>query len=207
MKKQFISIISLLSILISCKGPEPSSAYVYNNNPHYAFGYADFYGAYYLTENGNKNNTISLSLFSDSLKIDDQEGLVGYGQYLFLEDIFLSPTDTLLPTGTYTINEQGTPFTVWPGINDTIDDEVYTVGATITYLEKNPEKSILKLISKGTIEVSKFDKNYTIVFQLMTADSLLLKGTYTGELAHYNLSLIDKTTYTRNKFPYKYALK
>ncbi len=202
MKKILIIIVSIVAF-ISCKGTDPSSAYVYNNNPVYTKGYADFYGAYYITENGNINNTISLSLFSDSLEINDENALEGTGQYLFLEDIFVSATDTLLPIGTYTINKSGNSFTVYPGKNDTIDNEVYTVGATIAYYEKNPAKSKLKLITRGTFVVSKFEKNYSIVFQVVTDDSLQLKGSFTGEIPHYDLSIAKKNVISRNKFIFK----
>ena len=66
MKKQLL-ILGVLGILLaSCLGGQLNPQYVYNKNPSYTWAYAEFYGPYYKSENGNLNNVISLSLFSDS---------------------------------------------------------------------------------------------------------------------------------------------
>lgn len=178
----------LVALLVSCKGGEPNPPYVYEANPHYSFGYAEFFGPYY-SRYGNQNNVVSLSLFSDSLKINDEGKLTGYGQYLFLEDIFISPNSTTLPIGTYTIDTTTVKGTVAPGINDTIDSEVYTLGATISYFEKNANKSTLKRITSGTFKLTKAGTVVTITCDFKTSDQKELKGTFTGELPYFDQSL------------------
>ena len=191
--KNHIVVISLLAILFfSCKGNEPFTPYVYETNPHYSFGYVQFYGSYY-KEFGNSNNVIAVSLFSDSLYITEEGSLEGFGQYLYFEDVFISPTDTMLQTVTYTLNDSGEPYTISPGVNDTIDSEVYTMGATISYYEQNPAKSKMKLITDGTISVSKVGTIYNILFNLKTDDGKDLKGNFT----HF-LPFIDESLQTDN---------
>ena len=200
--KNFNLLILLFTFLLaSCKGGEPITPYTYESNPHYAWGYAEFYGAYY-SEYGIKNNTLSLSLFSDSLKLTNNNELVGYGQYLFLEDIFIAPTDTLIRLGTYriSISEKGDPFTFYAGKKDTIDSEVYTTGAYITYYEQNSDKSTIKLITGGSFTVSLYDNKPRIICNFTTDDKLLLKGSFTGELPHFDQSLTPKKIATRNRF-------
>ena len=187
MKNLHLLILFFACLLASCNGSEPVAPYVYNSNPSYTWGYAEFYGAYY-SQYEIKNNTISLSLFSDSLKLVSQ----GIGQYLFLEDVFVSPTDTLLPIGKYTISktEATDIMTFYSGKLDTIDSEVYPIGAYISYYEENSAKSTLKLISDGTFTVSHVnDTIYNIVCDFVTSDSLKLKGTFTGKLKYYDQSL------------------
>lgn len=204
MKNFNFLIILFACLLASCKGGEPIVPYMYESNPHYALGYAEFYGAYY-AEYGIKNNTLTLSFFSDSLKINDNAELVGYGQYLFLEDVFVSPNDTMIPLGTYRITktEKGEPFTFYAGKKDTIDSEVYTTGAYITYYEQDSYKSTLKLITGGSFSVSIYDNKYRIVCNFTTDDNLQLKGSYTGVFPHYDQSLKSKKLATRNKFLFK----
>ncbi len=204
MKNFKILIVIFSSLLFSCKGGEPSAPYVYQSNPHYAWGYAEFYGAYY-ADYGIKNNTITLSLFSDSLGLTNDGALAGYGQYLFLEDVFISPLFNQLQEGKYLVNETGNPYTVYAGKNDTTDSEVYTIGAYITYYEENASKSKIKLISKGSFEVKiSNDTIYNIVCDFKTSDSLQLKGTFEAVLPHFNQSLVQKKFVSRNKFYFKF---
>lgn len=199
MKNLKVVIFILTTFLLGCKGGEPNLLYTYEANPHYAWGYVEFYGPYYATS-GVKNNVLTLSLFSDSLKLTDQGALAGFGQYLFLEDIFVSTADTILPNGKYTINETSQPFTVFAGKKDTVDGEVYPIGAYITYYELNSAKSIQKFISSGSFTVNRQDSIFSIVCDFKTSDSLQLKGTYTSELPHIDQSLAPKLFASRNKF-------
>ncbi|MEI7502859.1 MAG: hypothetical protein WCJ61_06210 [Paludibacter sp.] len=199
--KIFKILFFILTILqVSCKNGEPNLPYTYEANPHYTWGYAEFYGAYY-ADLGMKNNTFSISLFSDSLGLTNKGALAGYGQYLFLEDVFVSPLTSKLPEGKYTINETANPFTVFAGKNDTIDSEVYTIGAYISYYEQNSAKSKIKLISRGTFDVKIVnDSVYNIVCDFKTSDSLLLKGSFEAVLPHFDQSLAPKKVGSRNRF-------
>jgi hypothetical protein len=205
MKKNWI-IILLAGLLVSCVGGQLYPSYSYNTNPTYTWGYAEFYGAYY-AQYGNTNNVISLSLFSDSLEINDIGNLVGTGQYLFLEDVFIAKTDTLLPVGTYTINTSGLPFTVAPGKNDTIDSEVYPIGATISYYEDNSANSKSKLVTDGTFTVSRIGNNYTINCNLKTDDKKTLQGSFSAQLPHIDQSLATPKSAVRNRFLQKFLSK
>ena len=176
---------------------------VYETNPQYSWGYAEYFGAYYKPENGNKNNVLSVSLFTDSLKINSVGNLTGLGQYLFLEDVFQSPTTVFLEAGTYTVNNSGLPFTIAPGKNDTIDNEVYPIGAYISYYEYNAANSTLKTISKGSLTVSLMnDSIYNIVCDFKTSDSTVLKGRFTAKLPHIDQSLAITKSGTRKKLMY-----
>ena len=202
MKNIKILFLLLTILQVSCKNGEPILPYTYETNPHYSWGYAEFYGAYY-ADQGIKilNNTFSISLFSDSLKLTNEGALAGYGQYLFLEDVFVSPLTTKLSIGKYTINETGKPFTVFAGKNDTIDSEVYTIGAYISYYEQNTAKSKIKLISRGFFDVKTVnDSVYNIVCDFKTSDSLQLKGSFEAVLLHFDQSLSPKKVGSRNRF-------
>lgn len=200
MKFIHLLLFSFLLLLTSCKGYEPTPPYVYESNPHYAWGYAQFFGAYY-NKYGNKNNVISVSLFSDSLSVNDEGELIGFGQYLFLEDVFVAAKDTLIPVGTYSFNTSGSTFTIAPGVNDTIDNEVYTLGATISYFEENASKSALKLITSGSMVVSISNEGKHIVnCNFITADNKELKGSFTEILPHFDESLKTPITRKINKF-------
>lgn len=195
-----ILLFCLVLVFTSCGIGQPNPTYVYNTNPNYTWGFADFYGAYYA--NYNKNNVISLSLFSDSLKIDDLGNLTGVGQSLFLEDVFVEPKDTLLPVGTYSVNNTGLPFTVSSGRNDTIDNVIYPIGARISYYELNAAKSKMQLISSGSFTVTQSGSVYNIVCDFKTTDSILLKGTFSAKLPTYNQSIVVPKSVRRNNLVY-----
>ncbi|HEY6915883.1 MAG TPA: hypothetical protein VI413_14490, partial [Paludibacter sp.] len=90
MKYLNLLILFFAIILTSCNGGEPPLPYTYNANPKYTWGYAEYFGKEYATY-GINNNIFSLSLFSESLSIDSTGSLIGTGQYLFLEDIYVAP--------------------------------------------------------------------------------------------------------------------
>jgi hypothetical protein len=198
MKNYFLSIVLLVGLLVSCIDKQPDTGYVYNLNPTYSWGYVEFYGAYY-ADFGNDNNVISLSLFSDSLKINDIGTLVGIGQYLFLEDIFINKTDTLLPNGTYTISNNGLPFTVAPGVNDTVDGAVYPIGACISYYEPITSQSTIKLITGGSFTSNRMGNTYTISCNFTTDDKLTLKGSFSATLPYIDQSISTSKSSVRKK--------
>jgi len=203
MNKFNLLLIFLVSLLTSCGGGQLNQQIVYETNPQYSWGYAEYFGAYYKPENGNKNNVLSVSLFTDSLKINTVGNLTGLGQYLFLEDVFQSPTTVFLEAGTYTVNNSGLPFTITPGKNDTIDNEVYPIGAYISYYEYNAANSTLKTISKGSLTVSLMnDSVYNIVCDFKTSDSTVLKGHFTATLPHIDQSLSITKSGIRKKLMY-----
>jgi len=206
MKKLEFTFITIALLLVSCNEVQLNHVYKYNTNPLYTWGYAEFYGAYY-TQYGNSNNVISLSFFSDSLSVNNIGSLVGTGQYLFLEDVFIAKTDTLLPVGTYTISNSGSVFTVAPGKNDTIDNEVYPIGATISYYEDNAANSKLKLIKEGTFTVSRSGNKYIINCNLITDDKNSLKGSFSAQLSHIDQSISTAKSEERNRFLQKFLSK
>jgi len=190
MKYLQILVVFFGIMLTSCNGSDPQSAYVYNANPIYTWGYAEYFGLEY-AKSGNQNHILSVSLFSAGLKPDSTGALTGVGQSLFFEDIYVHPTEILLPAGTYTINTSELPFTVRPGKNDTVGNELFPIGARITYYEENTSKSKVKFITEGTFSVSiESDTIYTINCDFKTDDKKVLKGSFTATyLPHYNESL------------------
>ena len=195
-------IVFVATFLTSCGGGQLNQQLVYEKNPQYTWGYAEFFGDYYLPENGNKNNVLSVSLFTDSLKINEVGNLTGLGQYLFLEDVFQAPTDTLLQTGTYTVYDSGLPFTVAPGKNDTVDSTVYPIGAYISYYESNAANSTLKIITGGSFTVGLSGNKYNIACNFITSDGLELKGTFNAVLPHIDQSLASQKSGIRKKLIY-----
>ncbi len=194
------SIIAFVLILMlgACTPNTIIPAYVYESNPNYSYGYAEFFGSYYAAY-GNKNHVLSLTFLSDSLKINNIGQLEGIGQYLFLEDVFVDSTVTILPTGTYTIDNSGAPFTVAPGKNDTVDNAVFPIGATIYYYEPNPTKSTQKLITQGSFTLNRSGLNYQIIFNFITDDKKELKGSYDATLSYIDESIITNASGIRRK--------
>jgi len=201
MKRLTPLLFVFAALLTSCGGSQLSSPLLYETNPQYTWGYAEFFGEYY-GGYGNKNNVLSISLFSESLKLNDLGNLTGLGQFLFLEDVFQAPTDTLLQEGTYQVNDSGLPFTVAPGKNDTVDNAVYPIGAYISYYESNAANSTLKIITSGSFTVSYAQNTYSIACNFKTSDNVDLKGTFTAALPHIDQSLATTKAGIRKKLLY-----
>lgn len=172
--------------LISCEKPEIKE-YEYEKNPAYSWGYAEFWGPYY-AEYSNNNHVVSLSLFTDSLDINQESKLTGFGQYLYLEDIFIAPSDTLLPAGVYEVNDSGNPYTVAIGEQIDFDGDKFDVGAMIFYVEKNSNYDIRKFITGGKMTVFLIGDKTLITCDFTLDDGTELKGRYEALLPYFDQS-------------------
>lgn len=178
---------SVVLLLQSCGNNEPRFRYKYNLNPAYKWGYAEFYGAYYKNV-GFGNNVVSLSLFSDSLSVENG-GLVGNGQYLFVEDVFVALGDTILPPGRYVASKTGAPFTFFPGEVLKIDKNEFAVGPFLFYKEKRKAFSVQRFVSYGYFDLTHSTNKHVFDFNLTLSDSSKVRGTYNASLPYFDQSV------------------
>lgn len=186
MKVHFLMVMLTLLSLASCEKPEVPE-YEYESNPQYTWGYAEFWGPYY-AQYFNNNNLLSISLFTDSLDITAENTLAGFGQYLYLEDVFINANDTILPEGEYLVNDSGDPFTIAPGEQLEFDGQKFDVGAMIFYLEKNSALSTLKYITGGKMTVFHIGDKILIVCAFTLKDGKELRGRFERPLPHIDFS-------------------
>ncbi len=186
MKKTIIYRILLLFLLFFSSCEEQKYAKVgYQTNPKFTWSFAQFYGDYYSNYNIS-NNVLTLHFFTDGLKLVDGQ-LVGQGQYLILEDVFLAPNDTLLPKGTYLPKETGEPFSYFCGKYFYDNTDKNPAGAYLYYIDGNAKSSI-KLIKEGKINVNTMnDSIYQIDMSLKTADNITITGTYKNTIPHLDM--------------------
>lgn len=203
MANKFFYFILITVFVSSCREHNQDVKYTYNANPDYTWGYAQFYGPYYSDYEEN-NNVVTLSLFSDSLEINDEGSLEGHGQYLFLEDVFSAPTDTILPAGTYTIDTISKPFTIAKGEELDIDGNKYSVGAVIYYIEKNAAFSVMKYIVRGNFKLTYSDTKSSVVCDFILSDSTNIKGEFiTRDLPYIDESVSYPAGMARKKLKLK----
>ena len=192
MRNNLIASILMIFVLSSCEKKEPF-VYEYETNPQYTWGYVDFWGPVYLTEYGIDDNVLSLYAFTDSLGVDDDNQLKGFGQYLLLDDIFVSPNDTLFPEGVYQVSNSAEAFTIAPGEEYEVDDVKYDVGALIYFIEQNDSYSIRKFIIGGTMTVTRINEYTRFEFDFILDDETELKGRYIQkDLIYYDESQINQ---------------
>lgn len=205
MKNRLILILFLLLTLFSCERREPY-VYKYETNPMFSKGSVDFWGSFY-SNYDIANNVLSLTAFTDSLMLNPQGYLYGFGQYLYLEDIFIAPSDTLLREGVYHVSDSGEPFTIAPGnAYKDKDDAIKDVGAYIYYFEPVESNSIRKFILDGTMKVTKYDQftDCEFNFILDDKDSTNLKGSFhVKDLIYYDASNFAPVIGSRNKITNK----
>jgi hypothetical protein len=194
--KNLKTILLFIIPIIACSCNNSPAPYLYETNPHYTWGQAIFYGADY-ADYGYCENILSLSLFTEQLDtINNGTQLAGIGQYLYIDEIFLEPADSLMPEGIYTISSEIGKKAITPGGIFEVDGTKYSIGARIYYLEPNEDKNIILYITEGTMAVTK-NKNsaYNITFDFRTKDGKALNGFAENiELPHYDDSVITKNS-------------
>lgn len=193
---KFLKILVILSVILTamaCNNNEPSAPYSYELNPVYTDIGLGYYGAYY-ADYGYPNHVLSLQFFSDGMLNEDKTQIIAPGQYLLIDDLFISeekaewlinalnPVEgdnsitieellTLLE-GSYQVSDTGDAYTFFPGEILEVDNFSFRTGARIYYLEESHEH--YKMISGGefTISASGVD------FNLTTDDNKNLRGSY-----------------------------
>lgn len=203
MKNINYSILLFLLALTACNGSVPSPPYSYNLNPRFTKGLVEFYGAFYAQYN-NKNNVLSVSLLSDSLNVNNEGRIQGIGQYLYLEDVFVDPKDSTLVPGIYKIDNSSKAFSAFSGKNDTINGEIFPIGAYINFFESNVNKSTIKLIKSGTFTVAKYKNLYSIKCDFITSDNKPLKGLFNGTLLVNDFSIDSPISMVKRKSKYQF---
>ncbi|HNX89152.1 MAG TPA: hypothetical protein PKH58_08725 [Paludibacteraceae bacterium] len=186
--KTYLTSLILLFMLAACDTESPVKPYVYENEPEFTWGYGAFYGKYYSNYNQN-NNVLSLNLFTSGLTLNENNELTGTGQYLILEDVFVSPQDSMLAAGTYTLAESGEPFTFFSGSKFEDNNEEVPSGAYMYYVEADESKSKIVYIKEGTFTVSRQGaENYSIDIQFRTNEKTEIKSHFNVPLDFYDLS-------------------
>ncbi|MBP1663641.1 MAG: Ig domain protein group 2 domain protein [Bacteroidetes bacterium] len=188
--KIYLTSLLLLFMLAACDNESPVKPYVYENEPEFTWGYGAFYGKYYSNYNLN-NNVLSLNLFTSGLTINENNELTGIGQYLILEDVFVSPQDSTLTPGTYTLAESGEPFTFFSGSKFEDNNEEVPSGAYMYYIEVDESKSKIVYIKEGIFTVSRQGNGiYSIDIQFRTNEKTEIKAHFNVPLDFYDLSAV-----------------
>ena len=192
MRNNLIASILLTFILSSCEKKVPFE-YEYENDPEYTWGYVDFWGSAFSSKYGTNNNVLSLYALTDSLWNDDEGLLHGFGQYLLLDDIFVSPNDTLFPEGVYQVSNSMEAFTIASGEEYEVDEEKYDIGACIYFIEQNDSYSVRKFIVDGFMTVTRISELTRFEFDFILDDETELKGSYIQkDLIYYDESQINQ---------------
>lgn len=186
-KHIYLYLILITLIFPACQDKEVFK-YSYEKNPQYSWGYSEFWGAHYANY-GLRNHVLSLSAFTDSLTLDKKNSLQGFGQYLYLEDIFISPADTIFPEGTYEVSSSREAMTITPGELYDKDGVKYDLGASIHFFERESLFTIRKFITAGNMIISYADNKVRFDFNFILEDQSDLKGRYETE----KLILYDKS--------------
>lgn len=188
MKFKISKITLLLSALLAACVSNEDFTYQYNYHPTFTWGYAEFFGPYYSRYDINKN-VVSLSLFTDSLTVNDDGKLSGFGQYLYFEDIFIQPGDTILPDGLYHCGSNYDAFTFTPGLDFMADTLTYTIGAYMVFVEKESSRSKLRYVKNGTITVNKTGSKQNINCHLILDNDSVVNSKFSSGLVYLDESV------------------
>ena len=77
-------------------------------------GTITYYGEYY---KGLPQNVVSLDLYSAGISFDDKGYVQGSGTNLYISDVFIPQSDTILTEGIYQCDTTGTERTFLPGMD------------------------------------------------------------------------------------------
>lgn len=184
-----LTIFILTFLFIGCN-PREYYHYDYESKPVFTKGYAEFWGPYY-QKYGVDANICSLSLFSDSLIVDSLGNLTGFGQYLYLEDIYYGLNSPFLQEGEYEISMDRDSMSITPGQQMEVDGMKFEIGAKLYFIEKDSKYSIMKKIEGGTMTVSYLDSLTQINFVFEMEDQTMVEGSFKAVLPYYDYSSIN----------------
>lgn len=123
-----------------------------------------------------EQQVFSIDLLSEGLSFDSANHIVGTGYNLYLSDIFLPLTDTLLQAGTYRMDTTAASYTFLPYMD-------FEGAITGTYLLDIQESKIHRIIgfTAGEMQLEWLsDEDIRVECWLYTADSTRYHATYQG---------------------------
>lgn len=134
--------------------------------------YIQYHGAYY---DSIAANVLSLDLYSTGLDLDSTGYMQGTGTNLYLSDVFVPLTDTVLPAGVYTADTTGSVMTFLPGK----DFEGNPTGTYILQVTDSRVSSIT-LCTDSTMTVAYDRDTLDIQFRLRKTDGRIYTAHYRG---------------------------
>lgn len=180
MRKTLIFFLISLSF-ISCK--EKNAIEPHQRDIFYDKGIATFYGAWY-KENGIPQHVIALDLYSPHLTLNDEGYMTGTGTNLYLSDIFIEATDTLLPETTYRSDTTALPLTFLPGMNyDGNISGAYVLDITDGAL------TAAEILTEGTFSIRYKGDSVSIDFHFTTATGKPYVAQFNGQLPFTDATL------------------
>lgn len=136
--------------------------------------------ASYLAEAGN---IMEVSIQLTDMDVDEYGYVIPPGSMLTIDAIMPYDEDGNIATGEYTVSEDLTEFTVYPG--ELIWD-MYQTGTYATYYPDD-QTYLDGYVASGTMTVSGNADNLTISCDFYTADGISIKASYTGPLSVSNM--------------------
>ncbi len=176
--KRYCFLVLIAALLIGCKHTEQPSDKTLASNV-FNSGYSAFYGSYY-DYLGIQENVVSMTLFSPNLTVDTAGYYVGTGTNLILSDIFLSPSDTLLPDGRYVASDSAAAFTFLRG--QTFDDN--PLGAYMLIITETGYS--VEVLTEGSFELQTLGDSVLIDFNFKRTNGKTYAPTFRGVLPMYD---------------------
>ena len=136
---------------------------------------------YGLAEEKIDNNVFTMYLFSETFQLDrENEAFAGDGQFIHFESFF-PPTQTLLPTGTFSQDMYGTVNTFLPGSYSVENGQSHPYG---TYIETDSNnQATYILVKSGKYTVKNEGTTYYIEGDLVIETNEIVHFSYTGDIA------------------------
>jgi len=176
--KYYISCLFISAMIISCKHAEqPKNNSLASNL--FTYGYCVFYGSHY-DYLDIKENVVAMSLFSPSLAVDSAGYYVGTGTNLLISDIFLAPSDTLLPNGSYSATDSASAFTFLRG--QSFDGN--PIGAYMLVVTESGYT--VEVLTDGTFELQNFGDSVRIDFDFTRSNGKSYTPSFKGLLPMYD---------------------
>lgn len=170
-----IFVFVLVFALAACTPkPKPTPA-----DDVFTFGQVTRYGAHYQDE-GIESNVYMLDVYTEGLRLNEQEKIEGSGRNLCFSDVFTLPADTRLQYDvTYSADTTGQADTFLPG-------QDFDGNINGAYLLDIVDGKISKitLFDKGTFTMTQSGDTTHIVFELVTTAKTVYKATFHAPLTY-----------------------
>lgn len=175
-RRHFPIVIIIMAMFAGCKPVNVPREQKTATDSVFVVGDFRFYGAYYPSIEGN---VFSIDLLSKGLQFDSLFHIVGTGTNLYLSDIFLPATDSVLQSGIYDIDTTAAPYTILPGMR-------FGRAVTGAYVAQMREGNVTDtlLFTRGQMTLTQWADSINLDFQLFTADSSRYHGTYLGRVSY-----------------------
>lgn len=166
--RQLVCMLCMAAALAGCETPQVRPSEPQNRDTVMTKAHIRYYGQHYPNIHCN---VLSVDMLSEGLAFDSLFHITGSGTNLYLSDVFVPLSDSMLTSGIYTIDTTGAAMTIVPAV----DCRPGLTGAYLLRIVNSSVRDTL-LFTRGEMTVTQWADSIAMEWEFYTESGTAYRG-------------------------------